>query len=120
MLVHTKCQNTVLATLPNSVRLLAEIGAASDCRTLQIIKLHVFKIADVEERFSFFCLNCNKEVALSEVSGQCRQCGNFFSIKDLKIPQETGGTYCPEHIKRFTDERHFNLEIILSKSLTIR
>lgn len=120
MLIHTKCEGSVLVTLPDSVKLLAEIGASTDCRNLQTIKLHIFKIADVEEKHKYYCLTCNKEVDLSEVKGQCRHCRQLFFIKDLKIPYDTGGTFCPEDIKKFTDERHFNLENILSKPLIIK
>jgi hypothetical protein len=119
MLIHAKCTGTVLATLPNAVKLLAEIGADSNCIKLNTIRLHIFKDADTEEEFGFYCTSCHTEISRSEVQGQCRHCGEFFPISDLKIPNETGGTYCPVDIKRFANERHFNLAVILSKPLNI-
>ena len=69
----------------------------------------------IPREISFYCLRCKNALRLEDISFICSACGENFPIVDGKVPVNSGGVYCPEHIRRFTKDNEpiANLETIL-------
>ena len=117
---HKECDQEIFVDLSKGFKLLGKILPAKDNRAFQTVKIHLFKVNNYLDDLEFWCIQCNCKVKLNDLIIRCRHCGNAFKPDDIQIPADSGGFYCKDHIRRFEDERHFNLINLFSKALYIR
>ena len=119
MLYHDRCKSSALVDVTQSFKLLAEISIASDVNSSQTAQIHIYQDSDVIEEIIFRCSSCGP-ISIKDISGRCRNCGEFKPVTELSIPRDTSGIYCDICIKRFNDEKHTKLLTLLTKPIRIR
>ena len=111
MLYHKECGNILKIDLSGSVKPLAEFTIIGKF-TAKPVKVDLHKINDGRSPIIFFCKKCNRVVENDEeMVCSCDNCGNPHSSKDMKIPVDSGGIFCPDCIKRFSDEKTYSISI---------
>lgn len=96
MLFHKECRTPIVLDLSDLIDLKSAI-----ILTTAGIKIGMSNLTlDKEKSHKFFCGNCNKNIYISDIVGNCDKCGNLFSVDNLyKVTSKTyseqvTGTYC--------------------------
>jgi hypothetical protein len=109
--MHKSCQSIIYIDSSNTIMLLSE-NVSINTRNVKAAGLFVIKDKGANGNLTFFCPECNKVVPLSEVTIPCSHCGTSIGLdKALKIV-DTGGIYCPEHVKQNNPEGRTVFNII--------
>lgn len=91
MLVHTACNSNVYVDRTREIRILSSFiivdsGIRLTTGTIRQEKEKDFKL-------SFVCSTCGP-IEVSDISGNCDNCGDIFSLRDLFRLTKVPGYYC--------------------------
>ena len=108
MLYHAKCGCILKIDVTKSVRVLADFSVTGKY-TAKPTKIELMKVTGDRITIDYFCKKCNRVVTKDEeMISSCDGCGKAHDSKEMEIPEESGGFFCPKCIKRFSEEKTYN------------
>lgn len=107
---HTKCHGSVYIKK-------RELRLANFTISDSGIKAGVFEVMQkADNRISFYCVKCKKDISLDDVYVPCSHCGSkILLINAIKVTG-VGGLYCQAHANLFPGRR-FNRVSDLIKTM---
>ena len=111
MIYHKPCNYILKIDITEIIKILADFSIVGKF-TAQSTGLTFHRISNRKIPIIYYCKNCNKNVEdFDEMVSPCDACGKIFPSADMKIPQDSGGLFCPECIKTFSDEKCYPISI---------
>lgn len=111
MIYHKPCNFIIKIDISEVVKILADFSIMGKF-TAQATTLTFHRLTNKKIPIIYYCKKCNKNVDdFDEMVSPCDSCGKIFSSISIKIPQDSGGLYCSNCIKRFSDEKCYSISI---------
>lgn len=111
MIYHKKCKYILKIDISPVIKILADFSIIGKF-TAKSTTLSFHRITNKKIPIIYYCKKCNENVDdFDEMVSSCDTCGNIFPSIEMKIPQDSGGLFCPKDIKRFSDEKCYPISI---------